>query len=46
MTQLMTEQGIVRVPAGTWTVEPEGMLEAAEDFFDAERYPYIKAVRA
>lgn len=35
MTQLMTEQGVVRVPAGTWTVEP-----------DAERYPSIKAVRA
>jgi polyisoprenoid-binding protein YceI len=22
MTQLMTEQGMVRVPAGTWTVDP------------------------
>jgi hypothetical protein len=22
MTELMTEQGMVRVPAGTWTVDP------------------------
>jgi polyisoprenoid-binding protein YceI len=30
MTQLMTEQGMVRVPAGTWTVDPDHSSVAFE----------------
>jgi polyisoprenoid-binding protein YceI len=45
MTQLMTEQGMVRVPAGTWVVDP-GSPDRDEhltgpNFFDAEHHPEI-----
>jgi polyisoprenoid-binding protein YceI len=49
MTQLMTEQGMVRVPAGTWDVDPAHSSAAYEVKHVGEKVSIlldVSAVRA